>query len=164
MLLFILTSFFLPFESFLVCTWPVILVPWPRANTCQIHWCSWTACLASSTLCRGRHQHRSTWAGVQSWSRGLCPKAWDDHHPASQLPACSKLAQVRCQLLPCLPPAAADDAEEGKAARHGLSELERCGASFLPGVRVFTLNQRLAKWQRLRSHYLGFSTGHDFSC
>lgn len=32
MLLFILTSFFLPFKSFLVCICPVIPIPWPKAT------------------------------------------------------------------------------------------------------------------------------------
>lgn len=94
----------------------------------QIHQCSWTACLASSALSRGR-ENTGTEApglGCRAGAEGLCPKAWDSHHPAPQPPACwaaLKLAQVRCQLLPCLPPAAADHAGEGKAAKHGPSEL-----------------------------------------
>lgn len=128
MLLFILTSFFLPFKSFLVCICSVIPIPWPKASTCQIHWCSWSACLASSALCRGRHRHRSPWARVQSWSRRTVPKGmgWPlSRTPAPCLLGTTQAGTGQMQLLPCLPPAAADDAREGKAAKHGSSELRR---------------------------------------
>lgn len=82
-------------------------------------------------------------------------------HPSSQ-PAGQHPSWHRLDASSC--PAAANDAGEGKATRHGPSELGRYGASFLPGIRVFILNQRLAKWQHLRPHYFGFSTGDDFSC
>lgn len=87
--------------------------------------------------------------GCRAGAERLCPKAWDGHHPAPQLPACwaaLKLAQVRCQLLPCLLAAAAGDAGEGKAAKHEPSELGReMDVRLSSGIRVFTLNQRLAK-------------------
>lgn len=88
---------------------------------------------------------------------GMGPIQHPSSQPAGQHPSWHRLDASSC-------PAAANDAGEGKATRHGPSELGRYGASFLPGIRVFILNQRLAKWQHLRPHYLGFSTGDDFSC
>lgn len=65
-------------------------------------------------------------AAAPGWSRagadGRCAKAGDGHHPARwSLPAEHRpnLAEVRCELLPRLPPAAADAAGEGGSAAAG---------------------------------------------
>lgn len=149
MLLFILTSFFLPFKSFLVCICPVIPIPRPKATSMSNTLVHLNCLSCQQRPVQGKAQKHRGWGA--EWEQRDCAQRHGmatiqhpsslpaGHHPgwhrsdASSCPACPRL-QLR--ML---------GGEGCQAWTFRAWKRNGCGSSFLPGIRVFTLNQRLAK-------------------